>query len=185
MKKSLMMIVFAAATIAASAQWQDNGRQGQQGQLGNNFQNAALVINTASNRTVYVSIDNNAVYQSNNGNGYGNTITISPIGAGNHQVFVYELRTGFFGKQRKEVLYSANIYLQPGFETSLLINAYGQATVNERAIYPVYNNGGYGNNGNGQGWGYGRGRDKQRRYDRDDDDDRNRGRKREKREGDD
>lgn len=180
MKKSLLMIVLASAAITASAQWRDNGRKGQGN---NNFQNAALVVNTANNRMVYVSIDNNAIYQSNNGNGYRNSIYLSSIVAGRHQLQVYEWRSGFFGKQRKVVLYTANIYLKGGYETSLLMNAYGQAMLTERAINRGYNDGGYGNNGNGQGRGYDRDRDRQRKNDWDDRDDRNRERRGDNRRG--
>lgn len=172
MKKIIGLLLFAISATGAFAQWQGNDRQRQQG---NNNQTASLVITTQSQRQVFVSIDNNQVYQ-NNGS-YGAGINIGSVNPGNHTIVVYEMRNNIFGKQRQEIIYSATLYLKPGFETSLIINGYGQATVTERALYGSYSNGqgGYGNNGNGFGNGYGRKKHKHNRCDNDRDDDRRRG----------
>ena len=182
MKKILGLLLLAVSATGAFAQRQSNDWQRQQGnewqrQQGNNNQNASLVITTQSQRQVFVSIDNSQVNQSNGGYGSGNVINIGSINSGNHTIVVYEMRNNIFGRQRQEIIYSSTLYLKPGYETSLIINGYGQATVSERAIYGNYNNGqgGYGNNGNGVGYGYGRKKNKHNKCDRDRDDDNRRG----------
>jgi hypothetical protein len=60
---------------------------------------------------VYATLDNNAMYQSNNGNGYGNFITIAALSAGNHQVEVFEWRTGLFGKSSVNPYYIVLLFI--------------------------------------------------------------------------
>jgi hypothetical protein len=148
----------------------------------NNNQNSALVVNSSSQNRVVVNIDNNNDYQSNDNNGYGNTVNIGTLQAGNHTVTIYEVKKGIFGNQKQQQIYNSVLYFKPGTETSININYNGQVSVNEK---PLFNNGGYGsngsscgpgNNGNGRGYGYGRKKDKRNKHGKygryDDDDDR-------------
>jgi Domain of unknown function (DUF4476) len=150
----------------------------------NNNQNSALVVNSSSQNRFVVSIDNNNEYQSNDNNGYGNTVNVGALQAGNHTVTIYEVKKGFFGNQKQQQIYNSVLYFKPSTETSININYNGQVSVTEKQLY---NNGGYGggnnsscgpgNNGNGRGYGYGRKKDKHKKHgkhghDRDDRDDR-------------
>jgi hypothetical protein len=141
----------------------------------NNNQNSALVVNSSSQNRFVVSIDNNNEYQSNDNNGYGNTVNVGTLQAGNHTVTIYEVKKGFFGNQKQQQIYNSVLYFKPSIETSININYNGQVSVTEKQLYN--NGGGYGgngsscgqgNNGNGRGYGYGRKKHKHRRYDDDD-----------------
>jgi Domain of unknown function (DUF4476) len=145
------------------------------GGIYNNNQNSALVVNSSSQTRFVVSIDNNNEYQSNDNNGYGNTVNIGTLQAGNHTVTIYEVKRGIFGNQKQQQIYNSVLYFKPSTETSININYNGQVSVTEKQLYN--NGGGYGgnssscgpgNNGNGRGHGYGRKKHKHRRYDDDD-----------------
>jgi hypothetical protein len=158
MKKIFGLVTIAFTSLAGFAQWQ-GGPQSR----GSYNQPSSLIINTASNRPITVVIDNSQTYQGNS-NGYGNTVNIGSVYAGSHSIVVYEWRSNIFGKQRKEVVYNGNVYLKPGYETTVTVNGFGQANVAERQLYNYNNgNGQYGNNGNGAGGGYGRKKHKHQR----------------------
>lgn len=162
---SLMII-----TASGFAQWKnnapDNTRQypNNNGQY-NNYQNSALIVNTYSNNRFTVMIDNSYQYQSDR-----NTVNVGTLSAGNHTVTIYEIKTGFFGKQKQQVVYSSNLYFKPNVETTLSINQFGQVGIAERQLYNNNGNGGYGNNGNGKGNGYGRMKQKHKKNQCDNDD---------------
>jgi len=70
-----------------------------------------------------------------------NSITISNLSAGNHQVKIYreKQRKGNgngFGSARKkqEIIYASNVYLKRGFHLDITINRFGKALVDEREI---------------------------------------------------
>jgi hypothetical protein len=174
MKKILTAIILAAGITSGFAQWQPNQRQTggpQQGnsqqypQQNNNYnQYSSLIVSSVSQRQFLVYVDNQQ-YQGNGNNGNGSTINIGQLQAGNHTVAVYENRRNFWGKTVQDKIYNSSLYLKPGFETTVFINALGQVNISERQLYNNsnnggYDNGGYGNNGNGNGYGYGRRKDK-------------------------
>ncbi len=178
MKKILTAIILAAAITTGFAQWQPNQNGGpqypQQGnqqqyprQNGNYSQYSSLIVSSVSQRQFLVYVDNYQ-YQANGNNGNNNTITADRLQAGNHTVVIYENRRNFWGKTVQSEVYNATLYLKPGFETSIFINALGQVNVSERQVYNNnnggYDNGGYGNNGNGNGYGYGRKKYKHKKY---------------------
>lgn len=144
----------------------------------NNNQNSALIVNSSSQNRFVVTIDNNSEYQSNDNNGYGNTVNVGALQAGNHTVTIYEVKKGFFGNQKQQQIYNSVLYFKPGTETSININYNGQVSINEK---PLFNSGGYGgnnsscgpgNNGNGRGYGYGRKKNKHKKHHKHDKDDR-------------
>ena len=191
MKKIFTLIVLAASITTGFAQWQQYPQSGSGPQErpnyptrnSNNSQYSSLIVTSAMQQQISVFIDNQQ-YQNNgnNGNGdnngntgnngYGNTVNIRQLNAGNHNIAVYQWKRNFWGRQVREVIYNASLYLKPGFETTIFINGVGQVNISEQQ---VYNNdqGGYGNNGNGVGHGYGRKKNKHKNkhYDDDDDDD--------------
>jgi Domain of unknown function (DUF4476) len=196
--KKIITFLFASVLFTTSfAQFQNRnddrdddeqyGRGNNNSNTGiyNNNQNSVLIVNSSSQNRFVVSIDNNNEYQSNDNNGYGNTVNVGALQAGNHTVTIYEVKKGFFGNQKQQQIYSSVLYFKPSTETSININYNGQVSVTEK---PLYNNGGWyggnasssgpGNNGNGRGYGYGRKKDKHKhgkhdhdRGDRDDRDD--------------
>jgi hypothetical protein len=170
MKKILTAIILAATITTGFAQWQPNQNGGpqqypQQGnqqqyprQNGNYSQYSSLIVSSVSQRQFLVYVDNYQ-YQANGNNGNNNTVNVDQLQAGNHNVVIYENRRNFWGKTVQSEVYNAALYLKPGFETSIFINALGQANVSERQVYNNnggYDQGGYSNNGNGNGYGYGR-----------------------------
>jgi hypothetical protein len=179
MKKLLTLIILAAGITTGFAQWQPNQNGGpqqypQQGnqqqyprQNGNYSQYSSLVVSSVSQRQFLVYVDNYQ-YQANGNNGNNNTINVDQLQAGNHTVIIYENRRNFWGKTVQSEVYNSTLYLKPGFETSIFINALGQVNVSERQVYNNnnggYDNGGYGNNGNGNGYGYGRKKHKHKKH---------------------
>jgi hypothetical protein len=151
MKKiSGVMAAFLMST-ACFAQW-----QGSNGNNNNTYQGTSLIVSSLGQKQFTVVVDNYTNYQ----NTGSNNVYISNLGAGNHQVMIYEYRTNIFGKQRQVLVYNSTVYLRQGYETTISMNAFGQANVSERQIYSgnsnggyENNNGGYGNNGDGRGYG--------------------------------
>jgi hypothetical protein len=162
MKKLLTLLILAAGITTGFAQWQGNPQQGSQQQSqrqnGNYSQYSSLLVSSVSQRQFLVYVDNYQ-YQANGNNGNNNTVNVDRLQAGNHNVVIYENKRNFWGKTVQTEVYNSTLYLKPGFETSIFINALGQANVSERQVYNNnggYDNGGYGSNGNGNGYGYGR-----------------------------
>ena len=100
-----------------------------------------LTISSYSQKNITITIDG---YNRSNGN--NNNIVISDLSGGNHNVKIYEERRGLFGKRTDRLIYNANLYLKPNYETYLTVNSDGNVDVREQAIY----NGGYRRN-NGRG----------------------------------
>ena len=169
MKKIFTSIMLTAIVFAVFAQGQRYPQNGGPRQ-NNNYpqgtvynQNSSLIINSASQRQIAVSVDNYQ-YQSNGNNG---DINVGQLSAGNHTVVITEWKKNFWGKTVQRVVYNSSLYLKPGFETTIYINALGQVNVSERQLYNNgnynNNNGDYGNNGKGVGNGYGRKKNKHKK----------------------
>lgn len=176
MKKFTIFLILAGMISTGFAQWKNNNGRGQgnnndrnnngqynNGQNNNNYNSSALVINTASQKNVTVVIDNNLQYQ---GNGSG--VNVGALNPGMHNIVVYEMRTNFWGKQKRAVVYSNSLYLKPNVETTVNINPFGQANIDERALYQNQNH----NNGYYNGKGKKNGHHKRDHDDDDDDNDR-------------
>ena len=168
MKKIFTTIIFTAGIISVFAQGQrypQNGGPQQYPnypQQNNNYnQNSSLIINSASQHQITVSVDNYQ-YQSNGNNG---DVNVGQLSSGNHTVIIYEWKKNFWGKSVQQVVYNSSLYLKPGFETTIYINFLNEVNISERQLYnnsnnDNYGNGDYGNNGNGVGYGYGRKKNK-------------------------
>lgn len=171
MKKIFTTIILAAGIISVFAQGQRYPQNGGPQQYPNNQQqnnnynqNSSLIINSASQRQMSVSVDNYQ-YQSNGNNG---DVNVGQLSSGNHTVVITEWKKNFWGKSVQQVVYNSSLYLKPGFETTININSFGQVNISERQLYNNgnngnYGNGDYGNNGNGVGNGYGRKKNKHKK----------------------
>jgi hypothetical protein len=119
----------------------DNGRgQGDYGRNNNgqynNYKSSALVVNAYTNSRVTVVVDNNLQYQAN-----GNGVDAGILNPGVHNIVVYQWRSNFWGKQKREVLYSSSLCLKPNTETAVNINSFGRVNIIES---PLYQNNQYG-----------------------------------------
>jgi hypothetical protein len=167
MKKIFTSIILTAGVFAVFAQGQRNPQNGGPRQNNNYNQNSSLIINSASQRQISVSVDNYQ-YQSNGNNG---DVNVGQLSAGNHTVVITEWKKNFWGKTVQQVVYNSTLNLRSGFETTIYINALGQVNVSERQLYNNngdnnngnYNNRDYGNNGKGVGHGYGRKKNKHKK----------------------
>jgi hypothetical protein len=163
MKKISTLLVLMMAITSGFAQWKnDNSRpqgNGNYGSNNNNYKSSVLIVNAYTANRFTVVIDNGYQLASN-----GNTVNAGMLNPGMHNVVVYQWRTNFWGKQKREVVYSNSIFLKPNVETALSINAYGRVNISEKVLYKDYRD----NNK--------RGRDDDRRDRRDDDRDRDHGR---------
>lgn len=154
MKKIFTLLAVLGICSASFAQWQNGGDRGPKFDNRNNsyntYNSSALVINAFTERRFTVLVDN-IQYQLNDGYGRGrdNTINIGALAPGRHTITVYEMRSGFWGRQKQKDVYCGTLFFKPGVETSLNINNYGQVSIAERALYS----------------GYGRDRDDRRRDD--------------------
>lgn len=83
-----------------------------------------------------------------------NSVTLSNIDAGSHNVRIYRLskRSGF-GK-RQEIIYAGSVFVKRGFETEITVNKFGKIFIDESRIDnrdDVYNNGN-GSYDENEGW---------------------------------
>lgn len=180
MKKILTTMFFAGSIFFCFAQWQQKPHGGggpnhypaYPAQNSNYYQNSSLVINTVSQRPLSLLIDDQS-YQSNVNN---NTLNVGQINSGNHKIVVYEQKKNFWGKQVQNTVYNSTVNLRPGYETTISINSFGQASISERQMSNNNAKGqnGYGNNGkhdnNGKGHAYGKYKNKHHKNGHDDDD---------------
>lgn len=137
MKKISTLLVLVMVITSGFAQWKnDNGRaqgNGNYGSNNNNYKSSVLIVNAYTANRFTVVIDNGYQMQAN-----GNTINTGAINPGMHDVAVYQWRTNFWGRPKREVVYSSSIYLKPNIETALSINAYGRVNISERALFNDY-----------------------------------------------
>ncbi len=154
MKKICTFLSLMAIMTSGFAQWKndnnrrqnDNGQynngQYNNGRYNNNYKSSALVVNAFSKNRIMVVVDNNYQYQAN-----GSVLEVGGLQAGMHNIVVYEWRSNFWGKQKREVLYSSALFLKPNVETAISINSFGRVKITENALYQ---NNQYGNNRNGK-----------------------------------
>ena len=136
------------------------------------YDGGKLTISVPSSKNIQVYVDGRA-YQDND-----NTIVLNNIQAGNHSITIYKTsrnanaNNGSYGRNnqrdkknnRGDVLYSSNVYVRPSYHVDVMINRFGKALVDERAINGNYQNddddwydngsanGGYNNGGYNNGY---------------------------------
>ena len=107
------------------------------------YDGGKLTITVPSSKNIQVYVDGR-VYQDNE-----NTIVLNNIQAGNHSITIYKNnRNGNYGRNnqrdkknnRGDVLYSSNVYVRPSYHVDVMINRFGKALVDERAINGNYQN---------------------------------------------
>ena len=123
------------ATVSVSAFAYDGGK---------------LTITVPSSKNVQVYVDGR-IYQNNN----KNTIVLNNIKSGNHSITIYKNnRTGNgYGNNGRDnrrnnnnrydqgdVLYNANVYVRSSYHVDVMVNRFGKALVDERAINNNYEN---------------------------------------------
>ena len=76
-----------------------------------------LTISSNNKKNLTIMVDGYA-----RNNNYDNSITISDLYGGSHNVKIYEeVRTGFFGRKSTRTLYDGNLFLRANYETSVVI----------------------------------------------------------------
>jgi hypothetical protein len=143
MKKIFTLLVLMGSITSGFAQWKNDNNRAQgnndrnNGQYNTNYKNSALVINAFTRKNITIVIDNNLQYQAN-----GNALNLGALNPGMHNIVIYQWRSNFWGKQKREIIYSNALFLKPNVETALTINSYGRVDISERALYSN-NNFGY------------------------------------------
>jgi hypothetical protein len=125
---SIIAIMFTAFTGFAQWRVQNTGYQ-------NNYQSSSLVVNSYSTKDFVVVIDNSNSYNSNDDHNYKNAAIIGSLSGGNHTIEIYQFRENFWGRQKKDVIYSGTIFLKSGYETTISLNRSGEPTITERRVY--------------------------------------------------
>jgi len=111
------------------------------------YDGGKLTITLPSSKNVQVYIDGR-FYGNNN-----NSIVLDNVQPGNHSVAIYKnsrnesANNGNYGRNQRDrkknvgdVVYSSNIYIRPNYHVDIMINRFGKALVDERAITNYRNN---------------------------------------------
>ena len=155
MKKIFTLLSLMGIITSGFAQWQNGGDRGTKYDNRNNnngYNSSALIINAFTERRFTVMVDN-MQYQLNGnyGDRRDNSISVGALSPGKHAITVYEVRSGFWGRQKQKDVYCSSLFFKPGVETTLNINNYGQVSVSERQLYQ---NNGYGYGRDEKRWNY-------------------------------
>ena len=144
MKKIFTLLSLMGIITSGFAQWQGgNDRAPKYDNRNNNYKSSALVINAFTEKRFTVMVDN-VQYQLNDNNRNtrrDNSIMVGAMAPGRHTVTVYESRSGFFGKQKQRAVFNSVLFFNPGMETSLNINNYGQVNITEKKLFNNNSNG--------------------------------------------
>lgn len=95
------------------------------------YDGSKLSISTVSNKTEYrIEIDGRKVSLRDN------TITLSNISEGTHNVRIYKEknRNGFGAGKRQELIYGGSVFIRRGFHTDITINRFGKVFIDERRM---------------------------------------------------
>lgn len=129
--KSIFTLLLATVSVSAFAY--DGGK---------------LTITVPSSKNIQVYVDGRA-YQDNN----NNTIVLNNVQPGNHSITVYKNNRngngyGNNGKDnrrnnnnrydQRDVLYNSNVYVRSSYHVDVMVNRFGKALVDERAINSKY-----------------------------------------------
>jgi hypothetical protein len=98
------------------------------------YDGTRLTVTSISNNKIFVEVDGRR-YNLN-----GNTLTISSIRPGTHNVRVLrelKRRTGWnFGNKREETIYNIKATFRDGYHFDILVNRFGKVMIDERRIDP-------------------------------------------------
>lgn len=98
-----------------------------------------LSVSSNTKYPVTVSIDNRN-YADNN----SNDIIMKDINAGYHTIKVYREKRLFDKRSQfnnnRQLVYSGNVYVRPGFHVDITINRFGKAFIDEKKINSSYDN---------------------------------------------
>jgi hypothetical protein len=111
----------------------------------NSNQSSLVIASSSSSKNYVVNINNRYSYNLSNNS---SNITLNNLGTGVQYIEVIQLKKNIFGNEKRESIYTGNIQLKKGFETTLNINVFNQVNVTERQVY-FDNNTNDNNNGNG------------------------------------
>jgi hypothetical protein len=104
------------------------------------YDEGKITITTAVKKDVQVYVDGR-LYQEND-----NMITLNNVQPGNHTIKIYKIKknnNNGYGNNRNgrknqannnELLYSTSIYVRPSYHVDVVINRFGKALVDERAL---------------------------------------------------
>jgi hypothetical protein len=126
------------------------------------YDEGKLTITVAAQKDAVVYVDGRSYTDDDN------SVVLNNIRSGNHTIKVYKKKNNNRNNrnQREELLYSSTIYVRPSYHVDVVVNRFGKALVDERALNNRDNNwdddednwggnNGNGNNGNGNnGNGY-------------------------------
>lgn len=108
-----------------------------------------LSITVVGHQNIQIMVDNSR-YQ-----GQENSILINSLQPGQHTIRVYSSRNqkrSIWGNNNKtQLIYSSTVYVRPGYFTSITIDRFGKAMIDERAIRANRRNGDWDNNSNNDG----------------------------------
>jgi hypothetical protein len=152
MKNFFTLAVVLITVQAANAQMMnDNNYYNNQTAAGSLVIRSASIVKdyvvTVNNRQNYLVTDNS------------NNVYVSGIGVGQHYIEVYRLIRNIWGQEKRQNVYSGNVQVRRGVETTINIDAFERVNISERQLY--YDNGnnyGNGNYGNDNGCGNNRDR---------------------------
>lgn len=121
-----------------------------------NFAPNRLTVSAEDNASIKVTVDGSRFDQQNS-----NSTVFENLNPGYHSVKVYQLqdRRGWFGRGRTDdycLVYTTSVNIKPLFETSIVVNKFGRAYIDEQPMRGGFNNRGWDNdNRKDNDWGYG------------------------------
>ncbi|MFT3933894.1 MAG: DUF4476 domain-containing protein [Chitinophagaceae bacterium] len=109
------------------------------------FAPSRLTVSAEGNTNIKVTVDGNRFSQQS----FSNSAVFENLEPGFHSVKVYQLndkRFGFFGRKRGDeykLLYTASVNIKPLFATSIQLNRFGNARIDEQPMRGAFNNKGW------------------------------------------
>jgi hypothetical protein len=111
------------------------------------YDEGKITIAVATNQPVAVYVDNR-LYQFQ-----GNEIELNNVVPGSHNIRIYQTRshTGnsrnsrMANQRRQELLYSGTVYVRSFYHVDVMVNRFGKALVDEKALESTNDHGVYGN----------------------------------------
>lgn len=107
-----------------------------------NFAPSRLTVSAEGNTTIKVTVDGNRLDQSS----FSNSVVFENLQPGFHAVKIYQLaeqRFGWFGRGRGDdyrLVYTASVNIRPLFATTIELNRFGRAQINEQPLRGGYDN---------------------------------------------
>jgi Domain of unknown function (DUF4476) len=107
-----------------------------------NFAPNRLKVSAEGNANIKVTVDGNRFDQQVN----DNSAVFENLNPGYHAVKVYQVadkRAGWFGRNRIDdyrLIYSVSVNIKPLFETSIVVNRFGKASIDEQPIRTGFDN---------------------------------------------